>query len=412
MIVRFSLYGFLKNQRYFEPFLVLALLDRGLSFFAIGVLVALRELTVHLLEIPSGAIADLFGRSRAMIVSFAAYIASFVVFAQARSFAGFVPAMLLFAVGEAFRTGTHKAIIFAWLRQQGREDERTKVYGYTRSWSKLGSATSALLGAGFVFYAESYVDVFYFAIVPYLLCMVSLATYPRALDYGERQRLPARGIWANVRTVLASAVREPRLRRLLLEAMGFEGLFKVVKDYLQPVLLLAATAYFAGAVEGLGDEQRTALWSGAVYSALFFAAAYASRKAHVFAHHAGSDAAAAHRLWVGNAGAYAAIVAAAWIGSVALAVAGFVLLHVLQNLWRPILIGRVDAVADSSLGATTLSVESQAQRLATMVLAPLLGWVIDSGPTGVARFWPIGAVGLLIAVCALWRAPRAAPGEP
>ena len=29
MLFRFSLYGFLKNQRYFEPFLVLVLLDKG-----------------------------------------------------------------------------------------------------------------------------------------------------------------------------------------------------------------------------------------------------------------------------------------------------------------------------------------------------------------------------------------------
>ena len=30
MLFRFSLYGFLKNQRYFEPFLVLVFLEKGL----------------------------------------------------------------------------------------------------------------------------------------------------------------------------------------------------------------------------------------------------------------------------------------------------------------------------------------------------------------------------------------------
>ena len=94
MIFRFSLYGLLKNQRYFEPFLILVFLEKGLTFFQIGLLVAFREVAINLFEIPSGAVADLWGRRRAMIVSFSAYIASFVIFALARDlpmlFAGHV----------------------------------------------------------------------------------------------------------------------------------------------------------------------------------------------------------------------------------------------------------------------------------------------------------------------------------
>ena len=66
MLFRFCLYGFLKNQRYFEPFLMLVFLDRGLSFFVIGLLVACRDVTVNVLEIPSGVVADSFGRRRSM----------------------------------------------------------------------------------------------------------------------------------------------------------------------------------------------------------------------------------------------------------------------------------------------------------------------------------------------------------
>ena len=39
MLWRFSLYGFLKNQRYFEPFLLLAFLDKGISFAVFGLLI-------------------------------------------------------------------------------------------------------------------------------------------------------------------------------------------------------------------------------------------------------------------------------------------------------------------------------------------------------------------------------------
>ncbi len=75
---RFCLYGFFKNLRFFEVFLILFFLEKGLSFFAIGTLYAAREITVNLFEIPSGVIADSFGRRRTMILSFGFYIISFV----------------------------------------------------------------------------------------------------------------------------------------------------------------------------------------------------------------------------------------------------------------------------------------------------------------------------------------------
>jgi len=112
MIKRFSLYGFLKNQRYFGPFIILFFLQNGLSFTQIGFLVAFRELFINLMEMPSGAVADLFGRRRSMILSFTAYIISFAIFGLSGVYWHFFIAMFFFAVGEAFRTGTHKAMIF------------------------------------------------------------------------------------------------------------------------------------------------------------------------------------------------------------------------------------------------------------------------------------------------------------
>ena len=103
MIFRFSLYGFLKNQRYFEPFLILAFLQMGLSFLEIGMLIAFRELCVNVLEIPSGSIADLYGRRRALLLSFGAYVVGFVTFGFADQFAVLFGAMFFIAVGDAFR---------------------------------------------------------------------------------------------------------------------------------------------------------------------------------------------------------------------------------------------------------------------------------------------------------------------
>ena len=182
MIRRFSLYGFLKNQRYFEPFIILFFLQQGLSFTQIGFLIAFRELFINLMEIPSGAVADLFGRRRSMIVSFSSYIISFAIFGFSQYYWHFFLAMFFFAVGEAFRTGTHKAMIFTWLRIEGRLDEKTKIYGYTRSWSKYGSAVSTVLAVAFVLLTNNYAYVFFFAIIPYIAGLINFMTYPRELE--------------------------------------------------------------------------------------------------------------------------------------------------------------------------------------------------------------------------------------
>lgn len=93
---KFSAYGFLKNLRFFEPFLVLYLLSKGLSFTEIGVLIGLRELIVMIAEIPSGLLADVLGRRRTLASSFVFYMISFVAFFVSQNFVGFLVAMLFF----------------------------------------------------------------------------------------------------------------------------------------------------------------------------------------------------------------------------------------------------------------------------------------------------------------------------
>jgi MFS family permease len=402
VIARFSLYGFLKNQRYFEPFLVLAFLDKGLSFFTIGLLVAWRELWVNLLEVPSGVVADLYGRRRAMMLSFVAYIVSFVILGLARGPALLALAMTFFAVGDAFRTGTHKAMIFAWLRREGREGERTRVYGYTRSWSKLGSALSGIVAAAVVLLGGSYQWIFFLATLPYLLGLLNFLGYPRWLD-GERSvRIsPAEVARRLVRVGRATLGHRP-LRRLVAESMGFEGCFHACKDYLQPLLQAAALVWLGGSTLGLlGDEaRRTALLVGPVYLLLHLVSAWASRRAHDLVARVGGEERAARVTWWLAAALYASILLALLGGSHGLAIGAWVLLHAVQNLWRPVLISRFDAWGSERWGATILSLENQAKSLATMVLAPLLGLVVDAvtAGEGSVALWPVGVLGLVLSI--------------
>ena len=179
---RFALYGFLKNLRFFEPFLILFFRERGFSFLEIGALFSIREIATNILEIPTGVIADIYGRRKSMVFSMLSYIFSFLIFYFFPRFFIYAIAMVLFAMGEAFRTGTHKAMILEYLRINNMLDKKVEYYGGTRSWSQLGSAFNSLIAAALVFYSGSYKVVFIAAIIPYIANLVNLATYPKYLE--------------------------------------------------------------------------------------------------------------------------------------------------------------------------------------------------------------------------------------
>ena len=136
----------------------------------------------NVLEVPTGIIADALGRRRTMVQSFLAYIISFLIFYYASAYWLLMLGMTFFAFGEAFRGGTHKAMIFEYLRIKGWQDQKVDYYGHTRSWSQNGSAVSALIAAGIVFVSGRYDVVFLISALPYIVNLFLMLSYPQELD--------------------------------------------------------------------------------------------------------------------------------------------------------------------------------------------------------------------------------------
>ncbi len=407
ILFRFCLYGFLKNQQYYDPFLILALRQKGLSFGMIGALIGFRAICVNLTEIPAGAVADVMGRRRSMITSFLAYIGSFAIFGLCDPLWSLFAAMLLFAIGEAFRTGTHKAMIFEWLDRQGRLSEKTAVYGRTRSWSKLGSAASVVIATALVFCTENYSMVFLFCIVPYLLNIVNFLGYPSYLDGSRRRDQKQGGVVRTLFSAVSQSLRHRPLRRLMIEAMGYGGLFHSSKDYVQPVVQAACLSLplmlALGERFSLAERQLVAIGLGVVYFTLHLVSSFASRGAGGFAKRFGGEERSARVLWMTNLLVFGLMAGGILAGLFVPTMVAFVLLALFQNVWRPILVGRVASHADSAQTATVLSIESQSRSLFVAVIAPLLGWSVDlitSYDQGL-RFLPIAALGLFVSAMML-----------
>ena len=406
MLARFCAYGFLKNQRYFEPFFILFLMSKGLSFFEIGLLVAVREVSANALEILSGALADTWGRRRAMVLSFAAYILSFVIFYLATNTWVLAFAMAVYGVGEAFRSGTHKTMILTWLQSQGREDERTAVYGTTRSWSKIGSALGVVLGAMWVVVTEDMSALFLWALIPYALDLLNLATYPSDLDGTSREEASVGQAIAHLKEAFKEAMHHRPLRRILIESGAFMGTFKVSSDYLQPILqAMALTGILTTTFSGLSmsEPQKIALHVGPVYVVLFLWSAFMSRRAKTLVKRLGDEERAARMLWLLSVLAYGIMLVGALISIELVMVLAFLLLYALEAAWRPILLARFDMASEVKRGATLLSIESQVRSVVAMILAPALGLFIDGVTRSgeVLASWPVAAWGIAVGVLAL-----------
>ena len=387
MYRKFQLYGFLKNLRFFDPFLILFFREMGLSFLEIGALYSIREIVTNLLEIPTGILADAYGRRKAMVASFAAYIVSFLIFYLVPGFWSYVLAMALFALGETFRSGTHKAMILEYLRIRGIEEQKVAYYGHTRAASQLGSALAALLAAGLVFYTGSFRIIFLASAVPYVLGLVLLVSYPRELD-GDLVRIEGGWLCQALGRLRSSArdlgqlLRHPPLLRALASSAAFDAVFKSTKDYLQPILQAQALAL--PVLLAFQDDQRTAAVVGVLYFVIYLGTSFASSRAGTLCRHADALATAVNGTYVAGGVLLASAGIAAWGGIPGIAIAAFLSVYLIQNLRRPIIVGYVAELISHRAMATGLSLEVQLRTVLMAGLAPMLGFLADRLGVGLA----------------------------
>ncbi len=377
MFFKFSAYGFLKNLRFFEPFILLIFRSYGLTFLQIGILYSIRGIATNLLEIPTGIAADAFGRRRAMVSAFVSYLLSFIMLYFLEDYLYLILAIILFAFGEAFRSGTHKALILEYLNIHQLSDLKVHYYGLTRSASQLGSALNALIAAALVFYTGSYRIMFLAAVIPYLLDLINVASYPEELD-GDIPGVKREEIWMRLRATLEGFIkifREGEVIRVLLNSAGFGAFFKSTKDYLQPIL--AAMALSLVIFENYQGAQREALIIGSTYFGIYLLTSLASRRSYYFSSRFSSLSRAVNITYL--AGVILLILSgvSSSLQINVLAVICFILLFILNNIRRPINVGLISDQISSNIMASGLSAEAMMTTILSAVIAPLLGYMVD-----------------------------------
>jgi MFS family permease len=384
MFYRFSAYGFLKNLRFFEPFLILIFRDAGLTFLQIGLLYSIRDLTNNVLEIPTGVFADSFGRRKAMVLAFTSYIISLLIFFFYSDFYIYALAMILFAVGEAFRSGTHKALILEYLNLNDMANLKVAYYGRTRSASQLGSAFNSLIAAGLLFYTGDYHTMFLATTIPYMINLFNLATYPRVLD-GELAQVNRGTFWAQTKTTLTDFVgifKDKSAMRAILNSSSFSALFKGTKDYLQPIIeSFALSLPFLLMVE---DVKRSGVVVGIVYFFIFLLTSYASRSSDRVNRRFSLLSTPINLTYLVGVSFLFIAGLATWKNMAIVSILVFLGFYVLQNLRKPMNVAFISDQISHRVMASGLSVETQFTTIMVAIIAPILGAMADSFGIGAA----------------------------
>jgi len=352
--------------------MIIFFLQSDLTLFHVGLLYSIREVIVYIFEIPSGVIADRYGKKTELYACFIFYIISFVIFFLGSTFFIFALAMLFYALGEAFRSGTHKSIIMSYLDQEEIKDSKSKVYGTTRSYSLIGSTIMSLISIVFVLYLPEIRYLFLIAIVPYTLDLFLIMSYPDSLNERHDSDFHFKEFITHNIESIKYAFSHWKITGLLLNASTYQAGFKSIKDYIQPLIVSMTLGYMV--FDTLNEDEHSKIYIGVIYAVIYLASAYASKQAHRV-EKVGSPKKIVQYMWLFSGALL--ILLSVFIESIIVVFLVFFFLYIFLNIRRPLMVQRLGDTVDSKKRASMLSVEAQTTSLLVAVFAPLIGLIAD-----------------------------------
>src|SRR3989338_8419757 len=154
-------------KRIVWPILTFFLLRNELSPAQIGVIFATGSIVGLLLEVPSGALADKFGRRNALILANLGWALSMLIFAVGDSFTAYLIANAAYWAFGTLWSGTHEALIYETLHELGRKDDIKRITGRSLLVSQVGTGIIFVIVpiiAKFSLHLPFWINVFVFLI--------------------------------------------------------------------------------------------------------------------------------------------------------------------------------------------------------------------------------------------------------
>ncbi|TVQ98027.1 MAG: MFS transporter [Desulfovibrionales bacterium] len=150
---RFLLFRVLFNARFYYPVFTILFLDYGLTLAQFTILNAVWAVTIVLAEVPSGALADIFGRRTLVCLAAGLMVLEMSIIALvplgygSLVFAAFLFNRICSGLAEAAASGADEALAYDTLKDNGMEEQWPKVLERLGRWMAVGFFLAMLIGA-------------------------------------------------------------------------------------------------------------------------------------------------------------------------------------------------------------------------------------------------------------------------
>jgi len=116
------------TQGLLAPVLIIFYRKNGITLFEIGLISSIFEISMLLFEIPTGYIADIFGRKLSVMLSFACFTIAGFIFAFSGNLTGFILASIVQGIGYTFISGALQAWAVAILKSNRQDSSIQTVF--------------------------------------------------------------------------------------------------------------------------------------------------------------------------------------------------------------------------------------------------------------------------------------------
>ena len=141
------------------PIIVLFFQEHGLTLTEVMLLQSIYSISVAFFEIPSGYIADLFGRKHTIVLGTIFSFSGYLVFSFYSGFYAFSVAQILVGIGGSLMSGSGSALLYDTLLEKGDENTYTKIEGRSYAIGNFSEAAAGVLG-GFLAVTSIYLPIY------------------------------------------------------------------------------------------------------------------------------------------------------------------------------------------------------------------------------------------------------------
>ena len=350
----FALY-LIKLSKWFSlvmPIIVLFYEEQGLGLHEVFILKSVYSVAAVTLEIPSGYLADVWGRKRCLFWGSVLFFLGYLLYSFTGAFSAFLCAELLLGAGQTLVNGADSALLYDtaahykaeqhYLRYEGR---LTMIGNFAEAIAGIFGGLLAAYSLRFPFYGQ--------AIVAFIGIPAALAI--REYNHSRAVRNPA----GEMLRIIRYSLGENKVLRYNILFSGIIGAATLTMAwFVQPILmqLQTPTSYYG------------VIWT-VLNLTVGIAALYSDRVEQALGMRRSNGL-----ILVVIVGGYAAL---ALLPLTYACLAILFLFYIVRGFATPILKGYINQMTFSEMRATVLSIRNFIIRLLFAAIAPFIGWLND-----------------------------------